>query len=110
MGQSKEILKRLPEKVRGDIGHALSQVQNGFPPRNTKHLHDPEGAQEIISNHDKNTYRAFYTAKFKGVVFVLHVFQKKSKRDIETPLKEIKLARVRMKDAQKLYNEHLMEK
>jgi hypothetical protein len=44
----------------------------------------------IIARHllfDGNTWRAVYTVRFRGFVYVLRAFQKKSKSGIATPKK-----------------------
>jgi phage-related protein len=61
---------------------------------------------EIIADHDGNTFRAVYTVKFRGVVYTLHAFQKKSKRGIQTPQKELDLIKQRLRDAEQHYREH----
>jgi phage-related protein len=60
---------------------------------------------EIIDRHDTNTYRAVYTVQFADVIYVLHAFQKKSKRGIATPQKEIDLIRCRLAEAQRLHRQ-----
>ena len=45
-----------------------------------------------------------YTVRFPKKVYVLHVFQKKAKRGIATPKKELDLIRERLKKAESLYN------
>ncbi len=55
---------------------------------------------EVVSNFDTNTYRAVYTVRFRDAVYVLHAFQKKSKRGIATPKAEIDLVRRRLKAAE----------
>ena len=60
---------------------------------------------EIIDRHDTNAYRAVYTAEFAGVIYVLHAFQKKSKRGIATPEKDSDVIRVRFGDAGRLHKE-----
>lgn len=60
---------------------------------------------EIIDRHDTNTYRAVYTVQFSNVIYVLHVFQKKSKRGIATPQKDIELIRRRLAEVQRLYRQ-----
>jgi phage-related protein len=55
---------------------------------------------EVIARHDGDTFRAVYTVRFGDVVYVLHVFQKKSKRGIATPKKELELIRKRLKLAE----------
>ena len=57
----------------------------------------------MVENHDGNAYRAVYTVKLAGMVYVLHVFQKKAKRGIATPKKELELIRSRLRAAQERY-------
>ena len=42
------------------------------------------------------TYRAVYTVQFRDAIYVLHVFQKKSRRGIATPRKDMDLIRSRL--------------
>jgi phage-related protein len=58
------------------------------------------GVLEVVEDHDGNTYRAAYTVRFAEVVYVLHVFQKKSKKGIETPKHVIDLIKARLKTAE----------
>ena len=60
---------------------------------------------EIVDRHDTNTYRAVYTVQFAEVIYVLHAFQKKSKRGIATPQKDIDLIRRRLAETQRLYRQ-----
>jgi phage-related protein len=60
---------------------------------------------EITDRHDTNTYRAVYTVQFSDVVYVLRAFQKKSKRGIATPPKDVELIRSRLADAGRLHQE-----
>jgi phage-related protein len=55
--------------------------------------------------HQTDTYRAVYTVRFQGSVYVLHAFQKKSKKGIATPQKEIELIRQRLGAAERDYRE-----
>jgi phage-related protein len=54
---------------------------------------------EIVDDHDSDTYRAIYTVRFENVVYVLHAFQKKSKKGIKTPQRDIDLVRRRYEQA-----------
>jgi phage-related protein len=58
------------------------------------------GMLEVIARRDGDTFRAVYTVRFGDVVYVLHVFQKKSKRGIATPKKELELIRKRLELAE----------
>ena len=55
---------------------------------------------EVVEDHRGDTYRAVYTVRFAGVVYVLHAFQKKSKSGIKTPQEDVKLIGERLKRAQ----------
>ncbi len=60
------------------------------------------GVLEIIEDWEGNTYRAIYTVRFVESVFVLHVFQKKSKRGVATPKRELDLIRERWKTEEQM--------
>ena len=62
-------------------------------------------AIEVIDNFDGDTFRAVYTVKLEGFVYVLHCFQKKSTKGIATPLREIELVKKRLADAERDYRE-----
>jgi phage-related protein len=55
---------------------------------------------EVVARHDGDTFRGVYTVRLADVVYVLHVFQKKSKRGSATPRKELDLIRKRLKLAE----------
>jgi len=63
------------------------------------------GVLEVVEDDRGSTYRAIYTVKFAGIIYVLHAFQKKSKSGIRTPLNEIDKVRRRLKEAEKHYAE-----
>ena len=58
------------------------------------------GIVELVEDDQHGTYRAVYTVKFESAIYVLHAFQKKSKKGIKTPREEIELVRRRLKVAE----------
>jgi len=110
MGSCRANLQEFPAQVRRDIGHALYAAQKGETDPSAKPLKGFGSASvmEIIDRHDTNTYRAVYTVRFAGAVYVLHVFQKKSKRGIATPRKEIDLIKQRLAVAERDYKGKLI--
>ena len=79
IGSSLRDLRALPPEVRRDIGQALYTAQQGATDPSAK----PQGfggtrVMEIVERGRDGTFRAVYTAQFANVVYVLHVFQKKS--------------------------------
>ncbi|GHU38339.1 hypothetical protein AGMMS50256_37500 [Betaproteobacteria bacterium] len=94
-------LMELPRDVRRLFGHALSQAQAGDRHDAAKVLKgfDGAGVLEVVENDAGGTYRAVYTVRFEEAVFVLHCFQKKSKRGIETPKEDMDIIRDRLKKA-----------
>lgn len=103
VGNAKKKLKKFPKSVRKEIGGALYIVEKGNQPQDAKPLKNiGSGVFEIRATHDTNTYRAVYAVKIGERIYVLHCFQKKSKKGIETPRKEIDLIKKRLKMAQEL--------
>lgn len=106
VGSSLEDLKTFPEDVRQTVGYALYLAQSEEKYPNAKPLKGFKGAGvlEIVENFDGDTYRAVYTLRIAGVVYVLHAFQKKSKTGIATPKQDIKLIEARLKRAKEHYS------
>ena len=103
IGDSKAKLKEFPQPVQKDIGDALFIVQAGsMSPAAKPFKGVGSGVFEIRSDYRTDTYRAVYAVKIGERVYVLHCFQKKSKRGIKTPKKEIELIKRRLKMAQEL--------
>jgi phage-related protein len=97
----------MPQQVRRDIGQALYTVQQGATDPAAKPLKGFGGARvmEIVERYRSDAYRAVYTAHFESAVYVLHVFQKKSKSGIATPRHEMELIRRRFAEAERHYRE-----
>ncbi len=103
IGDSKARLKEFPQPVQKDIGDALFIVQAGsMSPAAKPFKGVGSGVFEIRSDYRTDAYRAVYAVKIGERVYVLHCFQKKSKRGIKTPKKEVDLIKRRLKMAQKL--------
>ncbi len=107
IGSSRDDLREFPEAVSHMMGFALWQGQLGRKHRDAKVLRGFGGAGmlEVVEDHDGNTYRAVYTVKFAGAIYVLHSFQKKSKKGIKTPVAEMNVIRQRFKAAERHHEE-----
>ena len=107
IGSAKKDLLALPVPVRKFFGHALDFAQRGDQHESAKALKGFGGAGviEIVENDVGGTYRAVYTVRFEAAVFVLHCFQKKSKRGIATPKADLGIIRARLKVAELLAKE-----
>jgi phage-related protein len=107
VGGSKKDLSGFPEDVRRRVGGALWNAQLGRKAPYAKPLKGFGGAAvlEVVDEFDGNTYRAVYTVGFAGVVYMLHAFQKKSKRGAATPKVELDLIDRRLKRAREDYKQ-----
>jgi phage-related protein len=86
------------------MGYALGLAQLGARHPKAKFWKgEGAGIFEIVEDHSGDTYRAVYTVRFVGAVYVLHAFQKKSKSGIKTPQEDVKLVAARLKRAQADY-------
>lgn len=103
LGDSRERLRSFPDRVRQDIGYALHLVQLGETPTSAKLFRGVgSGVYEIVDDYDTNTYRAVYAVKIGEAIYILHCFQKKSRRGIKTPQRDINLIKRRFRQAQEL--------
>jgi phage-related protein len=107
LGSSRRDLRAMPKSVRRNIGQALYTAQHGGTDPAAKPLKGFSGTKvmEIVERDRGGAYRAVYTAQLGDAIYVLHVFQKKSKRGIATPKQEIDLIRRRLAEAQRDFRE-----
>jgi phage-related protein len=108
---SKQDLMSFPQQVRHDIGFALMMAQLGGKHQNAKPLTGFGGAGvlEVVDNFESNTYRAVYAVRYEEAIYVLHAFQKKSRRGIATPRHEIDVVRERLRLAESLHRRRVVK-
>ena len=106
VGSSRADLKRFPDPVKDRMGFAIYQSQAGRRHRDAKPLRGFGASMlEVVSRHDGDTFRAVYTVRFETAVYVLHAFQKKARRGIATPKKELDTVRRRLRAAERHYRD-----
>ena len=112
IGSARKDIKSFPAEVKDVIGYALYQAQIERKAPSAKPLAGFGGASvlEIVDDYQTDTYRAVYTVKFSDLVYVLHAFQKKSKRGIATPKADIELIKKRLRLAEEDYRRRLPRK
>ena len=101
VASAKRDLDAMPEDVKDVFGHAIDLSQAGGKHLDAKPLSGfgSAGVLEVVEDFRGGTYRAVYTVKFAGWVYVLHCFQKKSKSGIQTPKEDLELIDARLKAA-----------
>jgi phage-related protein len=95
LGSSQDDIRAMPDAVRHDLGVELMRVQFGGEPMDFKPM--PlvgAGAYEVRVRDANGAFRAIYVAKFADAVYVLHAFQKKTRRTLQA---DLELAAVRYK-------------
>lgn len=99
VGSSRKDMRVMPEEVQDAFGFALYLAQAGDKHVDAKPLKGFTGAGvlEIIENFSSDTYRTVYTVRFSDAIYVLHVFQKKSKKGMATPKEEIEMVKSRLR-------------
>ena len=107
VGSSYDDLKAMPRPVQREFGIALWIAQTGQMPRRAKVLKGfgGRGVLELLDDFDGDTYRAIYTIRLRRAVYVLHVFQKKSKRGGELPRTDRALIESRLRRAAQIDDE-----
>ena len=99
VASSKKDLLAMPDDVQDVFGYALHQAQAGSKHSQAKPLKGfgSAGVLEVVEDAQGDTYRAVYTVKFQGAVYVLHCFQKNSSSGIATPKPDLDKIRERLK-------------
>ena len=105
LGSSKKAIQGLPEDVKDAFGSALLDAQYGDTPAGARPFGEglPRSVMKLAEDDDGDTYRAAYTVAFPRAVYVLHVFQKKSKSGIATPEHDKNVIRTRLTYAEEHY-------
>ena len=111
MGSTRRDMRELPKGVRRTFGVALWAVRIGEMPPIAKALKGFGGAGvlELIEDDEGGTYRAVYTVRYATAIYVLHVFQKKSKRGKATPQRDLDLIDKRLKHAAAMHAQTMKE-
>jgi phage-related protein len=100
VGSSKSDLLDFPADVVSEMGYALGVAQlGGKHPAAKPWRGEGAGVFELVESFDGNAYRAIYTVRFEGLVYVLHAFQKKSPSGIRTAQADVDLVSERLKRA-----------
>ena len=105
IGSSKEDVTAFPSGAKLRVGGALWDAQMGLKSPWAKPLRGFGGAAvlEIVADAEGKAFRTVYTVQFAEAVYVLHAFQKKSRRGIATPKTELDLIGTRLGRAQEDY-------
>lgn len=109
VGSSRRDLRDFPEDVQHVVGFALLTAQRGGKHTDARPMKGTgefsgAGVLQIVEDWRGDTYRAVYTVRFKGAVYVLHAFQKKSKQGTKTPQADIELIKQRLRDARAIHD------
>jgi phage-related protein len=91
--------------VQDVMGYALYLAQTGDKHPDAKPLRGFGGAGvlEIVDDFQSDTYRVVYTVRFADRIYVLHSFQKKSRRGSTTSRHDINLIRDRYRQAEEIH-------
>ena len=97
LGDSLTRLQMFPSAVQDEMGYALYLAQVGGKHVSAKPLKGfRSGVLEVVSDHRGDTFRAVYTVRLQHRVYVLHAFQKKSRKGIATPQSDIDMLKQRL--------------
>ena len=107
VGSSRNNLRGFPDAVQDHIGYALYVAQRGDKHRDAKVLtgFGSAGVVEIVADYRGDTFRAVYTMRYAGALYVLHAFQKKSKTGRATPQRDLELIKHRLREAERIAKE-----
>ena len=107
LGNSKKNIWDFPKGAQKLLGDELQLIQFGGMPKDAKPFKGVgSGVLEIALRYASDAYRVVVAVQVGKRIYVLHAFQKKSKRGIETPKRDVDLIKKRYTEAQELAHEH----
>ncbi len=96
LGSSKSDLQAFPDNARREAGFQLFRVQEGKHPADAKPMKIVgKGVFEIRIHEEGQAHRVFYVAKFEEAVYVLHAFEKKTRK---TARKDLEIGQRRYRE------------
>jgi phage-related protein len=111
LGSSKKDAETLPQDVKDLFTDALRMALAGETHQDAKPFrYHGSGVYEVVADYRSDTFREVYTVRYPEVVFVIHIFQKKSKRGSETPKQDKETIEKRLKWAEEVYEEQYGKK
>lgn len=112
VASSLDDLREFPESVRQSMGFAIFQAQCGGKHVQTKPLKGFKGSGvlEMVEDFDGDTFRTVYTVRFADALYVLHAFQKKSKKGVATPQRDLDVIKSRLKMAERIHESRTSKK
>jgi phage-related protein len=106
LGDSKKKLRDFPDGAQKLLGDELQLIQFGGMPKDAKPFKGvASGVLEIALRYASDAYRVVLAVQIGKRIYVLHAFQKKSKKGIETPKRDVNLIKKRYTEAQELAHE-----
>jgi phage-related protein len=94
-----DVLTSFPEEVQDDVGYALHIAQTGGTAGSAKPApYAGKGVYAIATDHDRETYRTFYVARFEEAVYCFYVVHKKATKGIDLPERQKKQAARRYRE------------
>jgi len=103
LGNSKRNIRGFPEGAQKLIGDELQLIQFGGMPKDAKPFKGiGSGVLEIAVRYDTDAYRTVLAVQLGKKIYVLHAFEKKSRKGIETPKQDVDLIRKRYQEAKEL--------
>lgn len=107
LGDSLRNVRDFPDAAQKLLGDEIQLMQFGGMPKDAKPFKGVgSGVVEIALRYSSDAFRVVLAVQIGSRVYVLHAFQKKSKKGIETPKRDVDLIRKRYTEAQELANEY----
>ena len=107
LGDSKRNIQGFPKGAQKLLGDELQLIQFGGMPKDAKPFKGVgTGVLELALRYASDAYRVVTAVQLGSRIYVLHAFQKKSKKGIATPKHDVDLIKKRYVEAQELAREY----
>lgn len=96
LGDAKDVLSAFPQEIRGEFGYSLRRLQKGLLPDCAARRMESVGKNvwELKTADERTWYRVIYLTRIGDALYVLHAFEKSSRK---TSRRDLEIAKSRLK-------------
>jgi phage-related protein len=95
LGSSREAVQRFPAQARQRAGYELHRIQSGLQSSDWKPMPSIGPGVQEVRIHTELEHRVFYIAKYEQAIYILHAFEKKTRK---TARFDLELAKSRFRE------------
>lgn len=99
VGDAREAVSAFPHEIKTVLGFSLRRIQQGLSPKCDSRRMESigQGVWELKASDERTWYRVIYLTRIGNAIYVLHAFEKSSRK---TDRRDLEIAKARFRQIQ----------